>query len=103
MNSNWHPVGFYKYDQFLTPGQRTLIESVVNAPISLDELVMRYNALLTDARTNPLGHALEDDWQHFLSYSGLRNETIDVLEKMRRAFEAAWEPATHAGSYGAGR
>jgi hypothetical protein len=36
---------------------------------------------------------IEEDFQHFLSYSGLSGERPDVIEKMRRAFEAAWEPA----------
>lgn len=88
---NWHPVGFHK-DPYAARGWGTLIESVVNQPITFEELVMRYNALLMPAVTNSLGHTLEDDWQHFLSYSGLRNEPADVLNKMRRAFEAAWEP-----------
>lgn len=37
-------------------------------------------------------HTCEDDFQHFLSYSGLRNEPEDIINKMRLAFEAAWEP-----------
>lgn len=35
----------------------------------------------------PVKHT--DDFAHFLSYSGLSGEPADVLEKMRRAFEAA--------------
>ena len=37
-------------------------------------------------------HTMEEDFQHFLRYSGLRNEPPDVIEKMRKAFDAAWEP-----------
>lgn len=39
----------------------------------------------------PPAHTCEDDFQHFLSYSGLSNEPKAVIEKMRLAFAAAWE------------
>ena len=38
-------------------------------------------------------HTCEEDFQHFLSYSGLRSEPPDVIEKLRKAYEAAWEPS----------
>ena len=36
-------------------------------------------------------HTVQDDFQHFLSYSGLRKEPPDVIEKMYSAFFVAWE------------
>lgn len=38
-------------------------------------------------------HTVHEDFEHFLSYSGLRKEPQSVIDKMRMAFEAAWEPA----------
>ena len=39
-----------------------------------------------------MNHTVEEDFEHFLSYSGLRNNPQDVVEKMKIAFEAAWSP-----------
>ena len=39
-------------------------------------------------------HTMQEDFEHFLSYSGLRNESPDVVEKMRIAFQAGYEPLT---------
>jgi hypothetical protein len=36
---------------------------------------------------------MEEDFQHFLSYSGLSSESPETIEKLHRAFEAAWEPS----------
>ena len=33
---------------------------------------------------------MEEDFQHFLSYSGFRNDTPETIEKMCKAFFAAW-------------
>jgi len=33
-------------------------------------------------------HTLEDDFQHFLSYSGLSDEPAEVIAKLRMAYEA---------------
>lgn len=41
----WHPVGYYK-DPNATRGPGTLIESVINQPIRIENLIARYNALL---------------------------------------------------------
>jgi hypothetical protein len=41
-----------------------------------------------------MSHTMEEDFQHFLTYSGLGNEPPEVIEKMRLAFSAAWEPKT---------
>lgn len=45
------------------------------------------NERIAPVAAEPAKHA--DDFAHFLSYSGLSAEPADVLEKMRRAFEAA--------------
>jgi hypothetical protein len=42
----WHPVGF-AHARFSSRGWGTLIESVVNKPITFAELVSRYNYLLS--------------------------------------------------------
>lgn len=61
--------------------------------IDADECPELYNQLQAEITvagavlTEPVKHA--DDFAHFLSYSGLSGEPADVLEKMRRAFEAA--------------
>lgn len=41
----WHPVGYYR-DPNATRGPGTLIESIVNKPVRIEDLVARYNALL---------------------------------------------------------
>ena len=38
-------------------------------------------------------HTCEEDFQHFLSYSGNTYAPPHIMERMRKAFEAAWEPA----------
>lgn len=38
-----------------------------------------------------VAHTIEEDFQHFLSYSGLSGEDPLVIGKLRQAFEAAWE------------
>jgi hypothetical protein len=40
---------------------------------------------------NIMPHTMEEDFQHFLTYSGLRNEPSDVIDKLRLAFEGAWD------------
>ena len=32
--------------------------------------------------------SMEDNFQHFLSYSGFRDEPVEMQEKLRKAFEA---------------
>ena len=39
-----------------------------------------------------MSHTMEEDFQHFLSYSGLREESPETIEKMRKAYFGAWEP-----------
>jgi hypothetical protein len=38
-------------------------------------------------------HTMEEDFQHFLSYSNLSGEGADVLAKLRKAYEANWRAA----------
>lgn len=38
-------------------------------------------------------HTVSDDFEHFLSYSGFHAEPPHIIEKLKRAYEAAWEPA----------
>ena len=33
-------------------------------------------------------HTTEEDFQHFLSYSGFSNDPPEIIEKMRKAFFA---------------
>lgn len=35
-------------------------------------------------------HTINDDFEHFLSASGYRNESPEVIEKLRVAFHHAW-------------
>jgi len=37
-------------------------------------------------------HTIQEDFDHFLSYSGYWQESAEVKEKLFKAFEAAWEP-----------
>ena len=37
-------------------------------------------------------HTMEEDFQHFLSYSGFSNEPPEIIEKMRKAYFGAWQP-----------
>lgn len=37
-------------------------------------------------------HTVDEDFEHFLSYSNLRNEPKETRQKMYLAFNAAWEP-----------
>lgn len=77
----------------LTPLQslRRLVD--VARLIDADECPDLYNQL--QAELTVAGAVLADpakqaeDFAHFLSYSGLSGEPADVMEKMRRAFEAA--------------
>jgi hypothetical protein len=39
------------------------------------------------AKEKPL-HSMEDDFQHFLSYSGFSELSVDAIDKLRAAFEA---------------
>lgn len=60
------------------------------------ELYNQFQAELAVAGTvlaEPVKHT--DDFAHFLSYSGLSAEPAEVLEKMRRAFEAG-QPVANA-------
>lgn len=41
--------------------------------------------------TNKDSHTLQDDWKHFLSYSGYWKESDEVKAKLLLAFGAAWE------------
>lgn len=41
-----------------------------------------------------LVHSLNEDFEHFLSYSKLSTQPLDMIQKLRLAFEAAWEPRT---------
>lgn len=45
-------------------------------------------------------HTMEEDFQHFLTYSGLRSQPVDVVEKLRVAFDAAWGPSSNASDVG---
>jgi hypothetical protein len=38
-----------------------------------------------------MSHSIQEDFEHFLSYSGLRKESAEVIDKLRQAFEAAWK------------
>jgi len=38
----------------------------------------------------PKKHTLEEDFDHFLSCSGFRNESQEIIDKLKKAFEAAW-------------
>ena len=37
-------------------------------------------------------HTMQEDFEHFLSYSGLWREPDEIKAKLFQAFEAAWEP-----------
>jgi len=41
-------------------------------------------------------HTVDEDFDHFLSYSGMRNEPQDTLRKLYIAFKAAWDPCHSA-------
>jgi len=41
-------------------------------------------------------HTVDEDFEHFLSYSGMRNEPQDTLRKLYLAFKAAWDPCQSA-------
>ncbi len=47
--NTWHPVGRYK-DPFATRGPGTIVESVINSPITIEELIARYNYLLSTVK-----------------------------------------------------
>lgn len=47
--NQWHPVGFSR-DPLASRGWGTITEAVTNHPVTFEELVSRYNALLLDAR-----------------------------------------------------
>lgn len=38
-------------------------------------------------------HTVEEDFEHFLSYSGYWKEDEETKIKLMDAFKAAWEPA----------
>lgn len=40
---------------------------------------------------NPIKHTMEENFQHFLSVSGLRNETEETISKLLKAFEFNYE------------
>ena len=43
--------------------------------------------------TSEPAHSVRDDFEHFLSYSGMRlSESPETIEKLFRAFFAAWTP-----------
>jgi hypothetical protein len=39
-----------------------------------------------------MSHTVEEDFEHFLSYSGLRSQPQETIDKLFKAFVAAWEP-----------
>jgi hypothetical protein len=41
-------------------------------------------------------HAMAEDWEHFLSYSGMWREPEEIKSKLLQAFHAAWEPSQPA-------
>ena len=43
------------------------------------------------AQEGRIRHTVEEDFQHFLSYSGYHRLDADTQEKLRIAFAAAWE------------
>lgn len=38
-------------------------------------------------------HTVEDDFQHYLSYSGHWKDSAEIIALLRDAYEAAWRPA----------
>jgi len=40
-------------------------------------------------------HTMQEDFEHFMSYSGLWRETDEVKAKLLLAFDAAWTPTTY--------
>jgi hypothetical protein len=47
-----------------------------------------------------MNHTVEEDFQHFLCYSGLGKESLETINKMRKAFEAG-RPPEGMGSFDA--
>ena len=47
-------------------------------------------AILKAARPER-AHTIEEDFEHFLHYSGFSTETPETIEKLRKAFAASWE------------
>jgi hypothetical protein len=52
-------------------------------------LVTKDDVLTSNAETNKIKHSMEEDFQHFLTYSGYSLESSEFIDKLRRAFEAA--------------
>lgn len=66
------------------------------ASVQLTNAVTKASALLRDLdnfidKPGPF-HTLEEDFQHFLSCSGLSSEYSDVIDKLRIAFSENWKP-----------
>lgn len=49
------------------------------------EQAQEYASIITDLMAE---HSDEENFQHFLSYSGYSTEPDDIITKMRQAFEA---------------
>ena len=50
----------------------------------------------TGQKGEKMFHTVDEDFDHFLSYSGMRNEPQDTLRKLYIAFKAAWDPCHSA-------
>jgi hypothetical protein len=67
--------------------------SCVYLPVSVNGKVVDSKGFIFDSRPGSklefvAGHTAEEDFQHFLSYSGLRTESPEIVDKLRKAFEA---------------
>lgn len=81
-----------------------LLGSSAVTKISVEGLISRLSAVATGLLAEPVKaatvgdvnpaecHTLEEDFQHFLSYTGLASESADTIDKVRIGFAENWKP-----------
>jgi hypothetical protein len=76
-----------------------LLSSSASTKLAVEVLISRLSAVATGLLAEPVKetvagpfHTLDEDFDHFVAYSGFHNESADVLAKIKIAYAENWKP-----------